>query len=230
MDQVLDHIKSGQTIMFSDVHGQQGADEIIDAMLKTDVKDITVIAIASGNPKEGVGKLIVDDRVKKVVTSHTGLNPVATKKMIEGKLEVEYCPQGNWIERIHAGGAGLGGVITPTGVGTEVEEGKEKLNIDGKDYIIEKPLKADVAIIKAGVADKAGNIKFKGDSLVGNDEMALAAKFPIFEVDELVEIGELGYDEIDVIAPVTGLVYVKEKEREIPLAWKRISEKESGGK
>lgn len=230
MEQVLEHIKSGQTIMFSDIHGTQGADEIIDAMLKTDVKDITAISISSGNPKEGIGKLIVDHRIKKVITSHTGLNPEAIKQMVNGELDVEYNPQGTWIERIHAGGAGLGGCLTPTGVGTEVEEGKQKLSLNGKEYIWETPLTADVAIIKAGIADKAGNIKFRNASLVGNIEMALAAKFPIFEVEELVEIGELGPTEIDVVAPITGLVYLKRKKRKLPIAWEKIAIKEKGGK
>lgn len=233
LNQVLEKIEDGQTIMFSGLHGIQAADEIIDGMLEKGVKDITAVGIAAGNPRDGVGKLITAKRVKKVITSHTGLNPEAIKQMLAGELEVEYVPQGTWIERIHAGGAGLGGCLTPTGVGTEVEEGKQKLTIDGKEYLLELPIKADVGLFKAWKADKAGNIKFRLNGLIGHDEMALASAFPIFEVDEIVEIGELGPEDIDIPAPITGYVY--QRKNGIPNSWrtqieKTIEEKAKGGK
>lgn len=232
LNQVLDRIEDGQTIMFSGLHGIQAAEEIIDGILNKGVKDITAIGIASGNPNDGVGKLITARRVKKVITSHTGLNPEAIKQMLAGELEVEYVPQGTWIERIHAGAAGLGGCLTPTGIGTEVEQGKQKLTIGGKDYLLEVPLKADIGLFKAWKADKAGNVKFRLNGLMGHDEMALASAFPIFEVDEIVEVGELGPEEIDIPAPITGYVY--QRKNGIPNVWKKaiektIEEKSKGG-
>jgi len=230
MEQIMEKIHDGQTIMFSDAHGGQAADEIIDAMLKKGTKDITAVAITAGNPTEGVGKLIVAHRVKKIITTHTGFNPEAQKQMDTGELEIEYVPQGTWVERMHCAAAGLGGCLTPTGVGTEVEIGKEKLTIDGKEYLLEKPIAADIALLKATKADKAGNIYFCMNSMLGHDTMALAAKFPIFEVEEVVEIGDLGPDTIHIPAPITGYVYLKKRPREIPVMWKKLLSQMEGGK
>lgn len=153
LQDILEHIHDGQTIMFGDWHGQFAADEIIDGMLEKGIKDIKAIAVSAGYPGQGVGKLIVAHRVSSIVTTHIGLNPEALKQMLAGELAVEFVPQGTWAERVRCGGAGLGGVLTPTGVGTSVEEGKQKLVIDGKEYLLELPLHADVALVKATKAD-----------------------------------------------------------------------------
>lgn len=116
-------------------------------------------------------------RVSSIVTTHIGLNPEALKQMLAGELAVEFVPQGTWAERVRCGGAGLGGVLTPTGVGTSVEEGKQKLVIDGKEYLLELPLHADVALVKATKADTAGNLYFRMNSRATNSTIAYAADF-----------------------------------------------------
>ena len=132
-EEALTKIHDGQTIMFGDWHGEFAADEIIDGMLEKGIKDIHAIAVSAGMPDQGVGKLICEKRVKSLVTTHIALNPLARDQMFAGELDIEFCPQGTWSERIRCGGAGLGGCLTPTGVGTEVENGKQKLTINGKE-------------------------------------------------------------------------------------------------
>lgn len=230
-EEALEKFHDGQTIMFGDWHGEFAADEIIDGMLEKGIKEIDAIAVSAGMPDQGLGKLIKDHRVKSLITTHIGLNPVARDQMFAGELEIEFSPQGTFAERIRCGGAGLGGCLTPTGVGTDVEKGKEKLIIDGREYLLELPLRADVALIKATKADKAGNITFRMNSRATNSTMALAADIVIAEVEEIVEIGELGPQEIDVPAPVIDMVYARtgEKRPMCPM-WKRAKAKAEGGK
>lgn len=232
-EEALAKIHDGQTIMFGDWHGEFAADEIIDGMLEKGVKDIGAIAVSAGMPDQGVGKLIVAKRVKSLITTHIGLNPVARDQMFAGELEVEFSPQGTWAERIRCGGAGLGGCLTPTGVGTEIEEGKQKLTINGKEYLLELPLRADIALVKATKADTAGNISFRMNSRATNSTIASAADFVIAEVEDLVEVGELSPEEIDVPAPIIDMVYVRTGEKK-PLCpmWQRakVKAEAKGGK
>lgn len=209
----MSKLHDGQSILFSDIHGGYAADEIIDAMLKTDIKDLTAIAVASGKPNEGMGKLIADHRVKKLLTTHIGLNKASIEQMFAGEMEVEFIPQGTFAERIRCGGFGLGGCLTRTGLGTDVEKGKDKVVVDGVEYLLEKPIHADVALLKGTKADKAGNIYCKGTSHLCVDYMAMAADLVIVEVEELVEIGELDPEKIIVQAPVVDMVYVRQGEK-----------------
>ena len=212
-EEALTKIHDGQTIMFGDWHGEFAADEIIDGMLEKGIKDIHAIAVSAGMPDQGVGKLIREKRVKSLVTTHIALNPLARDQMFAGELDIEFCPQGTWSERIRCGGAGLGGCLTPTGVGTEVENGKQKLTINGKEYLLEMPLHADVSLIKATKADTAGNLYFHLNSRATNSTMAFAGDFVIAEVEEIVEVGELGPEEIHVPAPIVDMVYVRTGEK-----------------
>ena len=225
-EEALSRIHDGQTIMFGDWHGEFAADEIIDGMLEKGIKDIDAIAVSAGMADQGVGKLIKDHRVKSLITTHIGLNPIAKDQMFAGELAIEFSPQGTFAERIRCGGAGLGGCLTPTGLGTEVEEGKQKLTIDGKEYLLELPLRADVALIKATKADTAGNISFRMNSRATNSTMAMAADTVIVEVEEIVEVGELGPEEIDVPAPVIDMIYERtgEKRPMCPM-WQRAKAK-----
>ena len=134
-EEALAKIKDGQTIMFGDWHGQITADELIDGVLEKGVKDIAAIAVSAGTPDQGVGKLIAAHRVKSLATTHIAFNPLARDQMFAGELDIEFVPQGTFAERIRCGGAGLGGCLTPTGIGTEVEEGKQKLTINGKECL-----------------------------------------------------------------------------------------------
>lgn len=227
LEQCLEHIHDGQTIMFGDLHGEMSAEEIITGMLDKGVKDIDAIAVAGGMVDQGVGRLIAAHRVASLHTSHIGLNPVAGQQMFDGELKVEFIPQGTFTERIHCGGAGLGGCLTPTGVGTSVEEGKQKLTIEGKEYLLELPLHGDVSLVKAWKGDRYGNLKFRLTGRnCGNSYMSYASDFVIAEVEELVEVGDLGPDDIDVPAPVVDLVYVRQQEKRIyyPM-WKKLRAK-----
>lgn len=212
-EEALTKILDGQTIMFGDWHGELSAEELITGMIEKGVKDIDAIAVSAGTPQQGVGRLIANHQVKSLATTHIAFNPLARDQMFAGELDIEFVPQGTFAERIRCGGAGLGGCLTPTGLGTEVEVGKQKLTINGKEYLLELPMHADVALIKAWKADTAGNIVFRLTSRATNSYMAFAADTVIVEVEELVEVGELGPDEIDVAAPIIDMVYVRTGEK-----------------
>ncbi|WP_394238039.1 acetate CoA-transferase subunit alpha [Niallia oryzisoli] len=195
-EEVSTIFKDGMTIMAGGFMGVGTPQELVSAVLESNAKDITLIASDTAVVDKGVGPLIVNKRVKKVIASHIGTNPETGRQMIEGELDVELVPQGTFTERVRAGGAGLGGVLTPTGIGTVVEEGKEKITIDGREFLLEKPLHAEVAILKARKADKAGNLVYNRSARNFNPIMALAADLVIAQVDEVVEIGEINPDEV----------------------------------
>lgn len=171
--------------------------DILDALLELGTGGLTLVcndaALYDRNTgfKNGVAPLVFNKQFSKMIVTHIGLNAEAQRQMLDGECEVELVPQGTLVERIRAGGAGLGGILTPTGIGTEVEDGKQIIEIDNKKYILEKGLKGDVALIKAGTADKAGNLTYKKSSRNFGPAMATACKTVIVEVDEIVEIGEL---------------------------------------
>ncbi|MGV6988560.1 acetate CoA-transferase subunit alpha [Testudinibacter sp. P80/BLE/0925] len=199
--EIKNHLFDGMTIMSGGFMGIGSAETLVQAILDAGTKDITLISSDTALVDSGVGPLIVNNRVKKVIASHIGTNPETGKKMIAGEIEVELVPQGTFAERIRAGGAGLGGILTPTGVGTVVEEGKQKIRIDQVDYLLELPLKADLALIKAHTADTCGNLIYDGSARNFNPLMALACKTVIVEADYLVEAGELEPNQ--VITPAT---------------------------
>lgn len=206
-------IRDGQVIMFGDWHGEFSAEELITEVLKKGVKDIDAIAVSGGMPDQGLGRLIHEHRVRSLITTHIGLNPEARDQMFAGELDIEFVPQGTFAERIRCGGAGLGGCLTPTGLGTDVEKGKQKLTINGKEYLLELPIHGDVALIKAEKADTYGNVKFRLTGRATNSYMCYAADCVIVEVEELVEPGELDPDEIDIPAPVVDMIYVRKGEK-----------------
>lgn len=226
-EEAIAKIHDGQTIMFGDWHGEFAADDLIDAMLEKGVKDIHAIAVSAGMPDLGVGKLIAAKLVKSLITTHIAFNPHARDQMFAGELDIEFSPQGTFSERIRCGGFGLGGCLTPTGLNTEVEKGKQKLMIQGKEYLLELPLRADVALIKATKADSAGNLYFRMNSIAISSDMAFAADLVIVEAEELVEIGELSPEQIDVPAPLVDMVYVRngENRRHTCPLWQRLKEK-----
>jgi acetate CoA/acetoacetate CoA-transferase alpha subunit len=188
--------RDGMTAMVGGFMGVGTPQGLITAMLAADIKDITLIANDTAFVETGVGPLIVGHKVKKVIASHIGTNPETGRQMIAGELDVELVPQGTLAERVRAGGSGLGGVLTPTGVGTVVEEGKVKMMVDGREYLLEKPLFAEVALLKAHKADKAGNLIYHRSARNFNPLMALAADLVIVQVEEIVEIGEIDPDEV----------------------------------
>ncbi|AIZ79765.1 acetate CoA-transferase subunit alpha [Actinobacillus equuli subsp. equuli] len=199
--EVKKYLFDGMSIMSGGFMGVGTSAKLVQAILDSGIKDITLICSDTATIETGVGPLIAHNRVKKVIASHIGTNPETGKKMISGEIEVELVPQGTFAERVRAGGAGLGGFLTPTGVGTVVEEGKQKIQIDGKDFLLELPLKADLAIIKADTADEAGNLIYQGAARNFNPLMALAGKVVMVEAAHIVKTGEL--DPNLVMTPAT---------------------------
>ncbi len=201
-------IKDNSTIMVGGFLSCGAPDKIIDELVKTDVKNLTMIANDTSTEHADKGKLIEYGKVKKVITTHIGTNPITGKKMHNGEIEVEFYPMGTLVEKIHAKGSGLGGVLTPTGIGTILEEGKKIVEIKGKKYIFEEPLGADFAIIYGTKADKYGNVKFEGTTRNFNTSMATAADVVILQADEIVE--EINPDE--VVIPGIFIDYIVKRE------------------
>jgi 3-oxoacid CoA-transferase A subunit len=172
------------------------AENIIDAIVELGTKELHLICIASDYEDRGVGKLVVSKQVKSAQVSHLGTNKAMQAQMNSGDVKVEMVPQGTLMERIRAKGAGLGGILTPTGVGTIIEANKEKFTIDGKDFILEKAIQSDFAIIRAYKADKHGNLIYNKTARNSNPIMAMAGAITIVEVDEIVEVGQLSPEEI----------------------------------
>ena len=195
-DEALSKIKDGMTIMVGGFLTNGGPNKIMDMLASCGVKDLIVICNDSTYPDKGMGKLISNHQVKKLIASYVGSHPVAIDQMNAGELEIEFSPQGTLAERVRAAGAGLGGVLTTTGIGTVVEKGKDVIVVDGVKYLLEKPLKADISIIGASVADKAGNLYYKGTSRNFNTLMAMAAETVIVEVEELVETGDIRPEDV----------------------------------
>ena len=184
---------------------------ILDAIVEAGINNLHIIAITSDYIGKGIGKLVDAHLVKSVQVSHMGTNKNIQDQVNSGEIQSELIPQATLMERVRAFGAGLGGVLTPTGLGTIVAEGKQIINVDGKDYLLEPAIPSDFALIRAHKADKAGNLIYRKTARNGNPVMAMAGKITIAEVDEIVEIGEL--DPEEVITPgifVNYLILAKE--------------------
>lgn len=196
IEEAISKVKDGMTIMVGGFLANGTPNKIVDALAKSGVKNLTLICNDTAFPDRGVGQLIANKQVKKLFVSHIGTNPCTSEQMNSGELEIEFCPQGSLAERVRTGGCGLGGILTQTGMGTIVAEGKQIINVDGKDYLLEKPLRADVALVGASLGDKAGNLVYRGTSQNFNPLMAAAADLVIAEVNELVEVGEIAAENV----------------------------------
>ncbi len=188
--------RDGMSIFFGGFIGVGTPDGIVRELLASGVKDLTIIGNDTATADTGIGVLVANRRVRKVIASHIGTNAETGRQMIAGELEVDLVPQGTLAERIRCGGAGLGGVLTPTGVGTIVEEGKTKLCFDGIDYLVERALRADLAILKAWRADEKGNLVYRRAARNFNPLMALAGDDVVAEVEEIVATGEIDPDHV----------------------------------
>lgn len=206
IDEAINQIEDGMTIMVGGFLGCGSPHRLIDALVEKGVKDLTLICNDSGFMDVGVGKLVVNKQIKKLIASHVGTNKQTGIQMNSGEMEVVLVPQGTLAEQVRCGGAGLGGFLTPTGVGTIVEEGKEKMEIDGVEYLLEMPLKADVALIAGETVDQYGNIVYYGATRNFNHLMAPAAKVTIVEAESVVEVGDL--DANDVVTPGIFVKYI----------------------
>ncbi|MEG1556749.1 MAG: CoA transferase subunit A [Bacteroidales bacterium] len=196
IEEAVKNVKDGMTLMIGGFLATGTANKIMESLAKTDVKNLTIITNDTAYTDKGCGLLITNKQIKKVIASHIGTNPNTVQQFNDKEIEVEFVPQGTLAERIRCGGAGLGGILTQTGLGTIVEEGKQKITVDGKEYLLEKPLHADIAFIGASIADKAGNLVYKGTTQNFNPMMASAADLVIAEAKEIVEIGQIPMEQV----------------------------------
>lgn len=174
-------------------------EQLIEAIVAEGTKNLHIVVIASDYENRGIGKLVVNHQVKSAQVSHLGTNKAIQAQMNNGEIEIELVPQGTLMERVRAHGAGLGGILTPTGLGTIVQEGKQVINLAGIDYLLEPAIPGDVAIIRAHKADRYGNLIYRKTARNSNPIMATAARITIVEVDEIVDVGEINPE--DVITP-----------------------------
>ena len=195
-------IPDGASVMIGGFMAVGTPERLIDEIVRQNKRNLTVIANDTAMPGRGIGKLVSAKLLRKVIASHIGLNPETQRQMMAGELEVELVPQGTLIERIRAGGHGLGGVLTQTGVGTSVEKGKRRIEVDGKSYLLEVALRADFALVHAFIADYLGNLGYALTARNFNPVIAMAADTVIACADNIVPIGVLSPDHVMTPAPV----------------------------
>jgi len=195
-------VPDGASLMIGGFMGVGTSDRLIDELVRQGKRDLTVIANDTASPGRGIGKLVSAGLVAKTVASHIGLNRETQQQMIAGKMAVDLVPQGTLIERIRAGGFGLGGILTPTGVGTVVEEGKRRIEVDGKSYLLETALRADFALVHAFLADYTGNLSYALTARNFNPVIAMAADTVIVTADHIVPVGVIAPDHVVTPAAV----------------------------
>lgn len=189
-------ISSGQSIMIGGFGGQGSPHTVIEGIIEKGIDNLTIVCNDGGTPNYGTGRFFREKRISKLVASFVSANPEASEAITNGEVECTLVPQGTLAEAIRAGGAGLGGILTKTGIGTEVQGDKEIIEIDEEAYLLEPAIKADVALIYASKADRMGNAVYHGSSRSHSPSMAMAAKYVILEADEIVEPGEINPDDV----------------------------------
>lgn len=195
-------IPNGARLLIGGFMGVGTPERLVDEIVSQGKRDLTVIANDAAKPGTGIGKLISAKLVGKAIVSHIGLNPEAQRQMLAGEMSVELVPQGTLVERIRAAGYGLGGILTSTGVGTVVEEGKRKIDVDGNDYLLETPLRADFALIHAFLADHLGNLAYALTARNFNPLMAMAGATVIVVAENIVPVGVIAPDHVITPAPL----------------------------
>lgn len=206
VQEAVSHINDGCSIMIGGFLGCGTSEIMVDAIVEKGVKNLTLIGNDTGFETVGAGKLVVAKQVSHVIATHIGTNKQTGAQMSSGETKVTLVPQGTLAEQIRAAGMGLGGVLTPTGLGTMVADGKEVITVDGREYLLEKPVRADVAILKGTIVDKAGNVYYEGTTKNFQEVMAMAADTVIVEAEKLVEVGEL--DPNMVMTPAIFVDYI----------------------
>jgi acetate CoA/acetoacetate CoA-transferase alpha subunit len=202
LEQAVAMIPDGASLMIGGFMAVGTPERIIDEIVRQNKRELTVIANDTAAPGKGIGKLVQAKLVRKVIASHIGLNPETQRQMMAGEMEVELVPQGTLIERIRAGGHGLGGILTQTGIGTPVEDGKQRVQVNGKTYLLEVALRADYALVHAFVADYLGNLGYALTARNFNPVIAMAADTVIACADNIVPIGVIPPDHVVTPAPV----------------------------
>jgi acetate CoA/acetoacetate CoA-transferase alpha subunit len=195
-------IPDGASLMIGGFMGVGTPERVVDEIMRQNKRDLTVVANDTATPGRGIGKLVAAKLVRKAIVSHIGLNPETQRQMMAGAMEVELVPQGTLIESIRAGGYGLGGVLTQTGIGTPLENGKQQLAVNGKTYLLEVALRADFALVQAFLADYLGNLSYALTARNFNPVIAMAASTVIASADNIVPVGVLAPDHVMTPAPV----------------------------
>ena len=203
-------IKDGSTVMIGGFLGTGAPKQIVDALVESGVKNLTIICNDTVFDGKGWSKLIENHQVKEIYASYIGGSKASIEQMNNGELKMNLVPQGTLAERIRAKGAGLGGILTPTGIGTVVQEGKPIINVDGKDYLLEKPLGADFALIGGSIVDESGNVFYRGTTKNFNPMMAQAANTVIVEAEKLVKVGEIEPEAVHTPALFVDYIYVEQ--------------------
>jgi len=202
VEKAVEMIPDGAAIMVGGFMGVGTPERLIDECVRQRKRDLTVIANDTAIPGRGIGKLVDAGLVSRTVASHIGLNPETQRQMIAKQMAVDLVPQGTLIERIRAGGFGLGGVLTPTGIGTVVEAGKQKIALDGKEYLVEPALRAQFALVNAFLADYSGNLYYALTARNFNPIIAMAADTTMVTADHIVPVGTIPPDHVVTPAPV----------------------------
>jgi acetate CoA/acetoacetate CoA-transferase alpha subunit len=202
-------IPPGATLMIGGFMGVGTPEPVVDELVRQQKSDLTVIANDTAAPGIGIGKLITAKLLRRVIVSHIGLNPETQQQMLAGSLQVDLVPQGTLAERIRAGGFGLGGVLTATGIGTIAEEGKQKIAVDGRDYLLEPALRADFALVHAFIADYLGNLSYVLTARNFNPLMAMAADTVVVQAENIVPVGVVSPDHVMTPAPVVDYLVAK---------------------
>lgn len=202
LEKAVAMIPDGASIMIGGFMAVGTPERIVDELVRQRKRDLTLIANDTATPGVGIGKLVQAKLVRRAIVSHIGLNPETQRQMLAGEMAVELVPQGTLVERIRAGGHGLGGILTPTGVGTIVEEGKQKVAVAGKDYLVEPALRAGFALVNAFLADYRGNLAYALTARNFNPVMAMAAETVIVDADNIVPVGVIAPDHVVTPAPL----------------------------
>ena len=189
-------IPDGVSLMIGGFMGVGSPHRIIAELVRQGRNNLTIIANDTGTESFGIGRLVAAKMIRRLITTHVGLNPETQRQVIAGEIEAEFCPQGTLAERIRAGGYGLGGILTPTGIGTIVEDGKQVIEVDGRPYLLEKPLTADFALIAAHRSDYRGNLEYSLTARNFNTVMATAARTVIAEPEHIVPTGVIPPDAV----------------------------------
>lgn len=203
-------IPDGASLMIGGFMGVGTPDRLIDELVRQSRRGLSIIANDTAVPGRGIGKLVAGGLVAKTTASHIGLNPETQQQMIAGKMAVDLVPQGTLIERIRAGGFGLGGILTPTGVGTVVEEGKRRIDLDGRTYLLETALRADFALVHAFLADYTGNLSYALTARNFNPVIAMAADTVIVTAEHVVPVGVIAPDHVVTPAAVVDYLVMNE--------------------
>jgi acetate CoA/acetoacetate CoA-transferase alpha subunit len=202
VDQAVAVIPDGASLLIGGFMGVGTPERVVDEIVRQGKRDLTVIANDTAMPGTGIGKLVTAKLLRKAIVSHIGLNPETQQQMMSGELEVDLVPQGTLIERIRAAGHGLGGILTPTGVGTVAEKGKQSVALNGTTYLVETALPADFALVHAFLADYMGNLAYALTARNFNPVIAMAGGIVITDADNIVPVGVIAPDHVVTPAPL----------------------------